>query len=145
MFRFRCSFQWLVDLSVTCTSVLFQGDWAFIREYNIMECITGIQDLLCILSSFYLISYSYQLTVMGALQCLSLFGSRSLHSWGVHNDCTLGQLFLNLNACCLVFCTHLLFNKSFSICWKLCRPSWSRAVFSGSSFLYFVDDPGDTC
>lgn len=86
---------------------------------------------------------SYQLTVIDALQRPSLFGSRSSLSGGVHNDSTLGQLFWNLNACCLVVYTHLLFNKSFRICWKLCRPSWSRAVFSGSSFLYFADDPVD--
>ena len=41
MFRLRFSFQWLVDLSVACTSVLFQRHWAFIREYDIMECVTG--------------------------------------------------------------------------------------------------------
>ena len=43
------SFEWLANLSVACTSVLFQRDWAFIREYDIVECITGIQDLLCVL------------------------------------------------------------------------------------------------
>ena len=96
MFRLRFSFRWLVDLSVACTSVLFQRYRAFIGEHDIMECITGIQDLLCIRWSFHLISYSYQLTVMGALQRLSLFGSRSSHSGGVHNDSTLGQLFFNL-------------------------------------------------
>ena len=58
---------------------------------------------------------------MGALQSSSLFGSRSSHSGGVHTDSTLGQLFLNLNACCLVVYTHLHFSKSFRICWKLCR------------------------
>ena len=58
-----------------------------------MECITGIQDFLCILWSFHLISYSYKLTVMGALHRPSLFGARSSHSGGVHNDSTLGQCY----------------------------------------------------
>ena len=44
---------------------------------------------------------------MVALQHPSLFGSQSSHCAEIHNDSMLGQLFFNLNACCLIV-THLL-------------------------------------
>ena len=45
---------------------------------------------------------------MVALQHPSLFGLQSSHCAEIHNDSMLGQLFLNLNACCLIVYTHLL-------------------------------------
>ena len=101
-----------------------------IRHYGMYHWNPGFVVLTLVFSPYQLL---LSVDSNGALQRPSLFGLRSLHSGGVHNDSTLGQLFLNLNACCLVVYMHLLFSKTFCICWKLCRPSWSRAVFSGST------------
>ena len=74
---------------------------------------------------------------MGALQRPSLFGSRSSHSGGVHNDSTLGQLFLNLNACCLIVYTHLLFNKSFRTANDLLEALSAFLIEGGFQWIQF--------
>ena len=56
----RLSFRWLINLSITCSPVLFQGDRAFITEDDIVERISTLQNLLGTLKPFHLIGITNQ-------------------------------------------------------------------------------------
>ena len=71
--RLRLSFGRLIDLPITCSAKLLEGDRTFIAENNIVECVSSVHHSLGILQPLGFVCVSNQLAVSGILESPSLF------------------------------------------------------------------------
>ena len=133
--RFRLPFRWLINLSIACPPILFQGDRAFITKDDVMKRISTLQNLLGIFKPFHLIGFPDQLTVSSVLQSPSVLNTGPSNCAGVDHESTLGQFLLYLDAGCLIIVSHLIFYDSFCFSRQFFWPSRSGKVLGGAGLL----------